>query len=349
MLHHRRVVLLSALLLLALMLLGCDLAGAPATVQPTAVTQVTTAPVAQNTPTTAQPAETPVSATPTVEGCAFDASYMADVTIPDDTVFAPNAAFVKTWRIKNSGTCEWVPGMKLIYLSGDPLGGPASVDVPIVALSSPVDVSVDFVAPTAPGTYRSNWRMQNPDGTQFGSTLYVQIIVPEPAAAIATDTPPAPAAEWKVYRSGDKGAGVYALQYLLRAEGYALTADGVFGPNTQTAVKGFQAAKGLTADGSVGAQTWTALAQNHPVQTGSQGEDVRALQYLLNHGYSYTDVAVDGKFGTKTHQAVQDFQAKHGVVVDGSVGVNSWKALIGNLGAVKLIKPPIIKITLQSP
>ncbi len=355
MLHHRRVMLLSAILTLAVLLLGCELAGAPATVQPTtgalatseptSSAQTTPAPVTPATPTTAQPAATPASATPTVAGCSFDASYMADVTIPDDTVFAPNAAFIKTWRIKNSGTCEWKTGMKLTYVSGDPLGGPPTVDVPVVSLNSPVDVSVNFVAPATPGTYRSNWRMQSPDGTPFGSTLYVQIIVPD---AGATATAPAPAAvEWKVYRSGDKGTGVYALQYLLRAEGYTLDADGVFGAKTESAVKDFQTAKGIKADGSVGAQTWETLVQNHGVQTGSNGDDVRALQYLLNHGYGHTEVAVDGKFGTKTDTAVRDFQTKYGLVVDGSVGRSSWKALIGNLGGLQIVIPP--KVTLQSP
>ena len=342
MFHHRRVVLLSVVLILALVLLGCDLAGAPATVQPTATSQATPAPVAQNTPSSAQPAATSTtanSATPTVEGCTFGASYMADITIPDDTIFEPKAAFIKTWRIKNSGTCEWKAGMKLTYLSGDPLGGPPTVDVPVVALNSPVDISVNFVAPEAPGTYRSNWRMQSSDGTQFGSTLYVQIIVPAPVVPGSTDTPVPPAsAEWKTYDAGDSGPAVFALQYLLRSEGYTLDADGTFGPKTETAVKEFQTAKGIKVDGRVGTQTWTALVQGHNLQAGNTGDDVRALQYLLNHGYGYTTVAVDGKFGTKTDAAVTDFQTKHGLVVDGSIGTNSWKALIGNLKL--LIKVP---------
>jgi peptidoglycan hydrolase-like protein with peptidoglycan-binding domain len=357
MLHHRHVALLSTVLILALLLLGCDLAGAPATIQPTAVTQAiaeptvmvqtTPDPVAQATPNAVQPAATPtteppISATPTVEGCVFGASYMADITIPDDTTFEANAAFIKTWRIKNSGTCEWEAGMKLSYVSGDPLGGPPTVDVPVVALNAPVEVSVNYVAPAAPGTYRSNWRMQNSVGTQFGSTLYVQIVVPEPVVAGSTDTPPAPASpDWKVYKAGDKGTGIYALQYLLRAEGYTLDADGAFGPKTEKAVKEFQSAKGIKVDGSVGAQTWAALVQGHGVKAGKTGEDVRAVQYLLNHGYGHSEVAVDGKFGTKTDAAVRDFQTKYGLVVDGSVGANTWKALIGHLKKTFIIVPKL--------
>ncbi|HGJ66308.1 TPA: hypothetical protein ENS27_13160, partial [bacterium] len=35
------------------------------------------------------------------------AGFVADVTVPDGTSFAPGAAFIKTWRLKNIGTCTW--------------------------------------------------------------------------------------------------------------------------------------------------------------------------------------------------------------------------------------------------
>ncbi len=60
-------------------------------------------------------------------------------------------------------------------------------------------------------------------------------------------------------RVGAKGADVTALQQALIAAGFSLTADGDFGPGTDSAVKKFQASKGLTADGIVGPATWTAL------------------------------------------------------------------------------------------
>ena len=123
--------------------------------------------------------DTPVPDVSGPGGCTLNAAYVADVTVPDDTEFDPGAAFTKVWRVRNSGTCEWEAGTRLIFVSGERMGGPAAVDVPQVAPGSDTDVGVDLVAPTLPGTYRSTWRLQGPDGVRFGARVYVQIVVPE--------------------------------------------------------------------------------------------------------------------------------------------------------------------------
>lgn len=55
------------------------------------------------------------------------------------------------------------------------------------------------------------------------------------------------------------GADVRTLQDALVREGYPITTDSVFGPTTETAVKLFQSAHGLKADGLVGPATRAAL------------------------------------------------------------------------------------------
>ncbi|MEZ0229526.1 MAG: peptidoglycan-binding protein [Planctomycetota bacterium] len=59
---------------------------------------------------------------------------------------------------------------------------------------------------------------------------------------------------------GASGQDVRDLQKLLRQQGHDIDADGVFGPETQRAVKEFQKKKKLGADGVVGPKTWAALA-----------------------------------------------------------------------------------------
>ena len=63
-----------------------------------------------------------------------------------------------------------------------------------------------------------------------------------------------------VLKKGCKGEDVRALQGILDALGYPCgKADGSFGSGTEAAVKKFQAANNLTADGCVGAKTWAEL------------------------------------------------------------------------------------------
>ncbi len=156
---------------------------APTPTAPEAVEISPTAPGAGSP--TPSPTDTP-TATPTT--CVPDAAFVSDVTVPDDSEFAPGEAFTKVWRVRNSGACAWEPGTRLVFVSGERMNGPAAVDVPAVAPGSTTDVSVDLAAPTTPGTYRSAWQLEGPDGTRFGDQIYVQIVVPAPATQTPTPT-----------------------------------------------------------------------------------------------------------------------------------------------------------------
>ncbi|MFL7794313.1 MAG: NBR1-Ig-like domain-containing protein [Anaerolineae bacterium] len=131
------------------------------------------------------PTETPPPPVTTEAGCTLGSQYVADVTIPDNTVFAPGASFVKTWRVRNSGTCDWDAGFQLIFVSGEQMGGPAGVTLPAVPAGGQTDVSVNLTAPSAYGTYKGTWRLRSDEGMVFGTNLTVLIVVPAPA----TDTP----------------------------------------------------------------------------------------------------------------------------------------------------------------
>ncbi len=332
---QRKLVSILLLMLLA-MTLACA-ASSTLEVTATLTPTPTVVEVGQGTEAPPDPGTAPTATATPTPGCTFAAAYVADVTVPDNTAFLPNTPFVKTWRMRNSGTCDWEPGSLFVYVSGDPLGGPASVPLPAAAVDTSVDVNIDFISPNTPDTYRSNWQAQSPAGVRFGGQFYVQIVVPDPTPT-PTHTPEptilvplptliAPIADWPVYRNGNTGPNVYAIQYLLRAEGATITADGIFGPGTLNAVKAFQQARGLTADGVVGRQTWAELIKNHTLQTGNNGDAIRAAQYLLANVYGYT-IAVDGAFGPGTRNAVRSFQTAQGLTSDGIVGQDTWKALV---------------------
>ena len=113
------------------------------------------------------------------------AAYVADITIPDGTTFAPGASFAKTWRIKNTGTCDWDVGYQLAFVGGDQLGAASGVNVVATPAGAEVDVTVNMFAPAEGGTFTGRWQVRNPDGESLGETLTVVI----KAEGVATATP----------------------------------------------------------------------------------------------------------------------------------------------------------------
>ncbi|MEW5828315.1 MAG: NBR1-Ig-like domain-containing protein [Chloroflexota bacterium] len=120
--------------------------------------------------------------------------FIKDISVPDGAVFAPGAAFTKTWRIKNIGVCEW-SGYSLVFDSGDAMSGDASKAIGSVLYGQEVDLSIDLKAPSTEGTYRGYWRIRNASGVLIpiangyqGRSFYVEIKVANPTAT-PTSTP----------------------------------------------------------------------------------------------------------------------------------------------------------------
>ncbi|NMC14378.1 MAG: hypothetical protein GYA34_16025 [Chloroflexi bacterium] len=111
-----------------------------------------------------------VASSVAVAGVSPDkAEFVSDVTVPDETQFAPAQTFRKTWRIKNIGTTTWTTSYSLVYATGNQMNGAASVSFPNdVAPGSTIDLSVDFTAPMQQGRYVSYWMLRNSSGKNFG-------------------------------------------------------------------------------------------------------------------------------------------------------------------------------------
>jgi len=170
-------------------------------------------------------------------------------------------------------------------------------------------------------------------------------------------------------RRGSEGDRVRLLQRLLNElSGAGLTPDGEFGLRTHRAVRAYQAANGLSADGVVGPATAARLNEgrsapatattqdradsgevateesagdgdtaSNEVVTGSpvlkkgmRGPQVEAVQRLLNqHG---AGLIVDGDYGTLTVNAVMAYQRANGLDVDGKVGPGTAQSLSSGSG-----------------
>ncbi len=92
-------------------------------------------------------------------GCD-SAQFVSDLTIPDGSSVAPGAAFTKTWRLLNNGTCTWDPSYNLVWAGGDAMGPSLMIKLPVsVPPGQMLDLSVNLVAPGNPGHYKSLWKL----------------------------------------------------------------------------------------------------------------------------------------------------------------------------------------------
>jgi hypothetical protein len=201
-----------SLMLIATVITGCGAANTPPEQEPTpdiaairtsaasTVISQFTLTAAAFTPTTAAPIEPAETATPSTPQATSTATtqpvaqvtnaqgttvalcdsleFVADVNIPDDTNMAPGQDFLKTWRVKNTGSCPWEAGYELVYAGyADRMDGQAQALTQVVQPGQEVEVSVQFTAPDEIGEYLSAWQMSNPAGVTFPEAVYVRIIV----------------------------------------------------------------------------------------------------------------------------------------------------------------------------
>jgi hypothetical protein len=98
--------------------------------------------------------------------------------------------FVKTWRLRNSGTCAWNSGYQFVQISGSLLtASPSSIPLPDVAPGAEVDISVSLTlsagAPVG-SEQQARFQIRAPDGTFFGTRPYVLVTVASPGGAAVT-------------------------------------------------------------------------------------------------------------------------------------------------------------------
>ena len=164
-------------------------------------------------------------------------------------------------------------------------------------------------------------------------------------------------------RLGSSGQGVRTIQTQLNriSRDYPLipkitSVDGVFGIETENAVRRFQEIFNLTVDGIIGKATWYKIksifvavsrlgaldsegirladvSKNFvtEVRLGDTGNPVRVIQYYLSvigvYNNAIPQVSIDGVFGNATESAVRSFQRAYGLAETGVVDEATWNRL----------------------
>jgi len=192
----RKALLFSSVALI-IILSACGTPATPAPAEPPTTAPTTPPTEVPASPTTEAAAPTPTSpaAAPTPAGpCTDLAAFVTDVTVPDYSHFDQREAFIKTWRVKNVGTCTWTADYKAVYTSGDALGAPASIALTETAPNATIDISANMAAPARDGKFEIFYQLNNAAGNAIpidaGNTLWALITVGKVMAfPLATPTP----------------------------------------------------------------------------------------------------------------------------------------------------------------
>ena len=232
--------------------------------------------------------------------------------------------------------------------TGDPNATAAPTEIPTGG-------TIVFITPTpAPGA----------EGT-------IQTVTGSPSVAAPTTAAPlTPTPTPKSMRLGFQGESVRTVQRKLKELGYYTgSVDGDFGAETEKAVKAFQKANGLSADGKVGEQTLKKLndknaktakqanatakpkatatpratatpnlQKDYYLRLGTSGAKVETLQRRLIE-LGWMSGKVTGNFDSATEAAVIAFQERtRGLWSDGVAGPETLRALYSS-GAARSSKP----------
>lgn len=140
---------------------------------------------------------------------------------------------------------------------------------------------------------------------------------------------------------GDAGSDVTMLQKMLHDLDFSITVDGIFGSETEKAVKTFQQQHGIAATGIVTPEVMGMIQEevslpNVPdkkftsgafIKKGDSGSAVVSIQKALNKMGAKPKLDEDGVFGNNTLNAVKAFQKKKKLQVDGIVGQATFDSL----------------------
>ena len=218
----------------------------------------------------------------------------------------------------------------------------------------------------------SQWGSQNLARQGYSSTQIlrsyygnIEIVNNAPVQNVSTSYPGRP------IRRGFTGPSVVVIQTELNriSQNYPAipkisTVDGIFGAQTEAAVRKFQEVFGLTVDGVVGQATWYALvrlytavvglgelrsqgvryyaiswANSNPIQMGDRGIKVEHLQYMLSVLSAYISeippVTIDGVFGSATRSAVLAAQRRFGLPQTGVVNFDTWNEIYDQFSGIE--------------
>ena len=125
---------------------------------------------------------TPPTATQNTGALGFGCNNLAivrDVNFPSGTTVKAGEVITKTWKVQNTGSCDWNYNYALVIVQDEFFYSTWSRLGKVVAPGSWAEVSVVLEIPNHDGTFNGSWRLADAGGNAFGATLGVSIVVVE--------------------------------------------------------------------------------------------------------------------------------------------------------------------------
>jgi hypothetical protein len=125
---------------------------------------------------------TPPTATANSGGQASGCNNLAivrDVNYPSGTTVKAGETITKTWKVQNTGSCNWEINYALVIVQDENFHSTWSRIGKVVAPGSWAEISVVLEVPKHDGTFAGSWRLADAGGNAFGAALSVSIVVVE--------------------------------------------------------------------------------------------------------------------------------------------------------------------------
>ena len=139
------------------------------------LTPIPAAPTGTASPT---PTLTPTLALSPTAALCDNSAFVSDASVLDNTQMTAGQIFIKSWKVKNTGSCSWSTGYQIIHAYGEKLGSlPTALSTEVLP-GGEAEISINLKAPLKTGTYGGYFRLANNNGIPFGTVLTVIIVIP---------------------------------------------------------------------------------------------------------------------------------------------------------------------------
>ncbi|KAH3761056.1 ZZ-type zinc finger-containing protein [Pelomyxa schiedti] len=103
------------------------------------------------------------------------AKCVADGTLEDGMLIETGVTYVKIWTVENEGKRPWPQGSRLVFVQGDRMSAPESMEVRPIMPGSRTELAVEVTA-SEPRRHLGFWQLVGPDNKPFGQRLWVDVI-----------------------------------------------------------------------------------------------------------------------------------------------------------------------------